>query len=125
VNHTDGWRQEGVFRATRLLGGRWLSRQRTTMTILNMYSARPILPALFAARYLSCAACPHQPVGARRWEPLANTARSLCKLIRMARSFWFCLYALRKITSSLAKLPGKSTCKRWSHLSSAFISFSL
>ena len=32
------------------------------MTILNMYSARPILPALFAARYLSWAACPHQPV---------------------------------------------------------------
>ena len=50
---------KGVFRATRLLGGRWLSRQRTTMTILNMYSARPILPALFAARYLSWAACPH------------------------------------------------------------------
>ena len=70
---------KGVFRATRLLGGRWLSRQRTTMTILNMYSARPILPALFAARYLSWAACPHQPVGARRREPLANTARSLCK----------------------------------------------
>ena len=59
MNHTDGWRQEGVFRATRLQGGRWLSRQRTTMTILNMYSARPILPALFAARYLSWAACPH------------------------------------------------------------------
>ena len=72
---------KGVFRATRLLGGRWLSRQRTTMTILNMYSARPILPALFAARYLSWAACPHWPVGARRSEPLANTARSRCKLI--------------------------------------------
>ena len=32
------------------------------MTILNIYSARPILPALFAARYLSWEACPHQPV---------------------------------------------------------------
>jgi hypothetical protein len=55
------------------------------MTILNIYSARPILPALFAARYLSWEACPHQPVARRGTTGRAVLAVGLVIYIKKTR----------------------------------------